>query len=83
VPNNTFRRYYGKGGRGLETKVRVVSDGEEGMRSMVGRWFNANEQHVLGLVSHRKAVRGLSEKGSSISLISKISNTDCQVTGST
>ena len=34
-------------GRGPETKVRVVSDGEEGMRSIVGRWFNANEQHVL------------------------------------
>jgi hypothetical protein len=26
-------------GRGLETKVRVVSDGEDGMRSMVGEWF--------------------------------------------
>jgi hypothetical protein len=36
-----------KGGRGPETKVRVVSDGEEGMRSIVGRWFNANEQHVV------------------------------------
>jgi hypothetical protein len=45
VPNNTFWRYYGKGG--LETKVRVASDGEDGVRSMVGGWFNANEQHVL------------------------------------
>jgi hypothetical protein len=34
-------------GRGLETKLRAVSDGEDGMRSMAGRWFNANEQHVL------------------------------------
>jgi hypothetical protein len=34
-------------GRDLETKLRVVSDGEDGMRSIVGRWFNANEQHVL------------------------------------
>jgi hypothetical protein len=34
-------------GRGLETKLRVVSDGEDGMRSMAGQWFNANEQHVL------------------------------------
>ena len=33
-------------GRGLETKVRVVSDGED-MRSMAGKWFNANEQHIL------------------------------------
>ncbi len=36
-----------RSGRGPETKVRVLSDGEDGMRSMVGRWFNANEQHVL------------------------------------
>ena len=36
-----------RSGRGPETKVRVLSDGEEGMRSMVGRWFHANEQHVL------------------------------------
>ena len=34
-------------GRDLETKLRVVSDGEDGMRSMVGQWFNANEQHTL------------------------------------
>src|SRR5262249_54596967 len=34
-------------GRGPETKVRVVCDAEEGMRSIAGRWFNANEQHVL------------------------------------
>ena len=34
-------------GRGPETKVRVVSDGQDGMRSMVGWWFNANEQHIL------------------------------------
>src|SRR5271165_1262827 len=34
-------------GRGLDTKLRVVSDGEDGMRSMAGQWFNANEQHVL------------------------------------
>jgi hypothetical protein len=34
-------------GRGLETKVRVVSHGEDGMRSIVGTWFNANEQHIL------------------------------------
>src|SRR6202011_2334591 len=34
-------------GRGPETKVRVVSDGEDGMRSMAGKWFNANEQHIL------------------------------------
>ncbi|HEV2416529.1 MAG TPA: hypothetical protein VGX94_01870 [Terriglobia bacterium] len=29
-------------GRASETRVRVLSDGEEGIRSMVGRWFNAN-----------------------------------------
>jgi hypothetical protein len=29
-----------KRGRGLETKVRVVSDGEDGVRSMAGKWFN-------------------------------------------
>src|SRR5271166_1835400 len=34
-------------GRGPETKVRVVSDGEDGMRSIAGKWFNANEQHIL------------------------------------
>ena len=34
-------------GRGPETKLRVVSDGEEGMRSLVGKLFNANEQHIL------------------------------------
>jgi hypothetical protein len=34
-------------GRDLETKLRVVSDGEDGMRSLVGKLFNANEQHVL------------------------------------
>jgi hypothetical protein len=27
--------------------VCVLSDGEEGMRSIVGQWFNANEKHVL------------------------------------
>jgi hypothetical protein len=31
-------------GRDLETKLRVVSDG---VRSLVGKLFNANEQHVL------------------------------------
>ena len=36
-----------RSGRGPETKVRVVSDGEDGMRSMVGHWFNANEEHIL------------------------------------
>jgi hypothetical protein len=34
-------------GRSLETKLRVVSDGEDGMRSLVGKLFNANEQHTL------------------------------------
>ena len=34
-------------GRSLETKLRVVSDGEDGMRSLVGKLFNANEQHIL------------------------------------
>src|SRR5260370_9962831 len=34
-------------GRDLETKLRVVSDGEDGMRSMVGKWFDAIEQHIL------------------------------------
>jgi hypothetical protein len=34
-------------GRSQKTKVRVVSDGEDGMRSTVGQWFNANEQHIL------------------------------------
>jgi hypothetical protein len=34
-------------GRDLETKLRVVSDGEDGMRSLVGKLFNANEQHIL------------------------------------
>src|ERR1700757_1624307 len=34
-------------GRGPETKVRVVSDGEDGMRSIAGKFFNANEQHIL------------------------------------
>jgi hypothetical protein len=36
-----------RSGRGPETKVRVVSDGEDGMRSMVGCGFNGDEQHVL------------------------------------
>jgi hypothetical protein len=30
--------------RGPATKVRVVSDG---VRSIAGKWFNANEQHIL------------------------------------
>jgi hypothetical protein len=34
-------------GRDIETKLRVVSDGEDGMRSLVGTLFNANEQHIL------------------------------------
>jgi len=34
-------------GRGLETTVRVVPDGEDGMRSIAGKWFNANEQQIL------------------------------------
>jgi hypothetical protein len=34
-------------GRDLETKLRVVSDGEDGMRSLVGKLFDANEQHIL------------------------------------
>jgi hypothetical protein len=34
-------------GRDLETKLRVVSDGEDGMRSLVGKLFNDNEQHIL------------------------------------
>jgi hypothetical protein len=34
-------------GRSLETKLRVFSDGEDGMRSLVGKLFNANEQHIL------------------------------------
>src|SRR5271157_473543 len=34
-------------GRNLETKLRVVSDGEDGMRSLVGKLFKANEQHIL------------------------------------
>jgi hypothetical protein len=46
VPNNTFRRSRQRG-RGPETKGRVVSDGEDGMRSIAGKWFNANEQHIL------------------------------------
>jgi hypothetical protein len=36
-----------RNGRGPETKVRVLCDGEEGMRAMVGRWFNGSEEHVL------------------------------------
>ena len=47
MPNSTFRRFYGQSGRSLETKLRVVSDGEDGMRSLVGKLFNANEQHIL------------------------------------
>jgi hypothetical protein len=43
-------------GRDLETKLRVVSDGEDGMRSLVGKLFDANEQHNPGLVSHRTAL---------------------------
>lgn len=34
-------------GRALETKLRVVSDGEDRMRSLLAKWFNANEQHIL------------------------------------
>ena len=34
-------------GRDPETKLRVVSDGEDGMRSLVGKLFNANEQQIL------------------------------------
>jgi hypothetical protein len=34
-------------GRSLETELRVVSDGEDGMSSFVGKLFNANEQHIL------------------------------------
>jgi hypothetical protein len=64
-------------GRDLETKLRVVSGGEDGMRSLVGKLFNANEQHVLTL---HGALRR-SEKVSSIFLMSRISNTSCQDTG--
>ena len=47
-------------GRGLETKVRVVSDGGDGMRSMVGKWFNSNEHHILDWyhIARRFAVIG-------------------------
>jgi hypothetical protein len=38
-----LRRY----GRGPETQMRILCDGEEGMRSMVGRWFRGQEEHVL------------------------------------
>jgi hypothetical protein len=34
-------------GRSLETKLRVVSDGDDGMRSLVAKLFNDNEQHIL------------------------------------
>ena len=34
------------------TKLRVVSDGEDGMRSLEGKLFNVNEQHILDVVSH-------------------------------
>jgi hypothetical protein len=34
-------------GRGPETKVRVVSDGEDAMSSIAGKWFNANQQNIL------------------------------------
>ena len=34
-------------GRSSETKDRVLSDGEDGMRSMVGHWFHGNEQRIL------------------------------------
>ena len=62
--------------------MRVVSDGEYGMRSMAGKWFNANEQHILdGITSHGGL--NVSEKASFISLMSRISNTGCQDTGST
>jgi hypothetical protein len=50
-------------GRGSETKGRVVSDGEDGMRSIAGKWFNANEQQILdciishGALSYRKRPR--------------------------
>jgi hypothetical protein len=38
-------------GRSIETKLRVVSDGEDGMRSLVGKLFNANEQHMSRISS--------------------------------
>jgi hypothetical protein len=47
VPNKTFRRYYGKGGETLRPSCVLSLIGEDGMRSMVGKWFNANEQHIL------------------------------------
>jgi hypothetical protein len=68
-------------GQSLETKLRVVSDGEDGMRSLVGKLFNANEQHALGITSH--GVLRLSEKASSIFLMSRTSNTSCRDTGIT
>jgi hypothetical protein len=42
-------------GRSLETKRRVVSDGEDGMRSLVGKLFNANEQRLAKLWSYLTA----------------------------
>ena len=34
-------------GRGPETALTVLSDGEEGMRTIVGTWFGARSAHVL------------------------------------
>ena len=61
-------------GRGPETKVRVVSDGEDGMRSIAGKWFNANEQHILDWYHIARRFEAIG-KASSIFLMSRISNT--------
>ncbi|MEO7272536.1 MAG: hypothetical protein ABIX28_11220 [Vicinamibacterales bacterium] len=34
-------------GRGPETALTVLSDGEEGLRTIVGTWFGASSAHVL------------------------------------
>jgi hypothetical protein len=36
-----------RNGRGPGTKVRVLCDGEDGIRSIVSEWFDAREKHVL------------------------------------
>ena len=69
-------------GRDLETKLRVVSDGEDGMRSLVGKLFDANEQHILDWYHIERRFEAI-EKASSTFLILRISNTGCRDAGIT
>jgi hypothetical protein len=69
-------------GRSLETKLRVVSDGEDGMRSLVGKLFNANEQHILDWYHIARRFKAI---GKGLVYLPHVedSNTGCRGTGIT